>query len=180
MKLVDVFDAVKDGTFYDFKRFYNNNIDIVDKYTNLNLLQTALLNNDNLDDKIRIIEFLISEHININYIGGKHQRNALHILYFNIKKASVDYYLNITKMLLDNGINVNEVDEFNAISLKYLITLNKLKDNELKELYQLLLKAGANYMHKDNFNKSCLDYANEYSWRNGFTDIVEELRNEIK
>lgn len=180
MKIIDIFDAVKDGTFDDFRRLYNNDVNIIDKYTNLNLLQTALINKDNLDDKIKIIEFLISEHIDINYIGGKHQRNALHIFYFNVKKISIDYLIIITKLLLENGIDVNRVDEFNAVPLKYLITLNKLKDDELKELYLLLIKSGTNYMHKDNFNKSCIDYAKEYSWRNGFVDIVEEFQNEIK
>ena len=29
----------------------------------------------------------------------------------------------------------------------------------------------------DAFRKSCLDYAQEYSWRNGFMDIVTECES---
>ena len=47
---------------------------------------------------------------------------------------------------------------------------------ELKELFMYLLKNGADYESKDNFNNSCLDYANQFIWRNDFIDIVEEYK----
>ena len=45
---------------------------------------------------------------------------------------------------------------------------------EMKEIYVMLIQAGSDYKKKDTFQKSCLDYAQEYSWRNGFIDIVRE------
>ena len=34
---------------------------------------------------------------------------------------------------------------------------------------------GSDYTSKDVFDKSCLDYMKEYSWRNGVLEIVEEV-----
>ena len=39
----------------------------------------------------------------------------------------------------------------------------------------MLIHSGSDYKKKDTFQKSCLDYAQEYSWRNGFIEIVEEI-----
>jgi ankyrin repeat protein len=88
--------------------------------------------------------------------------------------------MKVTKLLVENGVDINQIDEYGAIPLKYAITLNKLSTDDLKELYMYLLKQGSDYMHKDRFNKSCLDYAEEYSWRNDFIKIVEEFENGSK
>lgn len=102
------------------------------------------------------------------------------VFYFNIKKANSNYYMKVTKLLVENGVDINQVDKNGAIPLKYVIALNKLSSDELKELYMYLLKQGSDYMHKDRFNKSCLDYAKEYSWRNSYVEIVEEFKNDYK
>ena len=45
----------------------------------------------------------------------------------------------------------------------------------MKEIYAMLIRAGSDYKKKDTFQKSCFDYAQEYSWRNGFVEIVKEI-----
>lgn len=47
-----------------------------------------------------------------------------------------------------------------------------------KELFLYLLRVGSDYKNKDEFGKSCLDYAEEYFWRNDFLDLVKEFENE--
>lgn len=177
---MDIYEVVKMGNYADFIKCYNGKINMVDKYTQLNLLQTALTRNEKLDEKMKIIEFLLKKKIDINYIGGKHKRNALHIFFFNIKRTSIEYYMNITTLLIKNGIDINKEDEYGAISLNYLLSLNKLSDEELKPLYILLLQAGADYLKKDKFDKSCLDYAKEYSWRKGFLELVGGYQDDTK
>lgn len=40
-----------------------------------------------------------------------------------------------------------------------------------------LLQKSLNYRLKDVFDKSCIDYAEEYSWRNRFLEIVKEFKD---
>ena len=40
-------------------------------------------------------------------------------------------------------------------------------------VYQYLIDHGSNICEKDNFGKTCLDYAKEYSWRNGIISLME-------
>lgn len=175
MKIVNVFDAVQDGTFGDFLEFYKGNINQINPHTQLNLLETAVLNDGNSKDKLNIIKFLISNKIDHNFTDSKYGRNALHTLYFNTTRGTNEFLLEVTKLLVEAGININAVDKYNAIPLKYAITVCKRSTEEMKDLYLYLLTCGSDYKHQDSFGKSCEDYAKEYSWRNGFLDIVREF-----
>lgn len=180
MRITNIFDAVREGTYDDVKKFYNGDINIIDEYTGLNLLCLAVVNDKNPHDKINIIKFLISEGIDVNYKDNKYNRNALHNFYFNVLRPSNEYMMQISKILISSGIYVNATDKYNAIPLKYVITINKKATEEIKPVYLYLLKEGSNYMQKDIFGKSCIDYANEYSWRTDFIKIVEEFKNADK
>lgn len=138
----------------------------------------ATTNDRKPEEKIKIIKFLISEGIDINYTTKKEKRNALHCLNFGLYRPNPDYALEVTKLLVENGIDVNAFDKYHAIPLDYAITINKLPTEKLKILYCYLLEKGSKYDSKDVFGKSCLDYAKEYSWRNGFLDIVKEYEND--
>lgn len=175
MKILHVFDAVKDGTYDEFKSLFDGNVNQVDEYTKLNLLETAVVNDINVNDKKKIIRHLISCGIDINFVDAKFKRNALHSLFFNVMRGTKEYYLEISQILIHAGIDINQTDKFGAIPLKYAITLNKLITDDMKVVYLFLIESGSDYNYKDNFNKSCLDYANEYDWRNGFVELVKEL-----
>lgn len=36
---------------------------------------------------------------------------------------------------------------------------------------------GADYKSRDKFGKSCVDYSNEYSWRNDVAEIIKEFED---
>lgn len=177
MKILNIFDAARDGTLDDLKRFYDGNINQVDEELDINLLCIALANDKNPNEKIKIINFLIEEGIDLNYSTKKNNRNALHMFYFNVLRPTPDYSLEVTKIFINNGLNINAVDRYNAIPFKYAITINKLPTNDNKTLYKLLLDHGSNYKLEDVFNKSCLDYCKEYSWRNDLVDIIKEYEH---
>lgn len=180
MKITDAFDAVRDGTFEEFKKFYKGNINIVHGDLGLNLLSMAVVNDKNKEEKLKIMKFLISEGININFVDGIFLRNALHNFYFNVLRSTPDYMLQVTELLVENGIDINAMDKFGAIPLKYAITVNKLPTNEISGVYKYLIKKGSRYDLKDGFDKSCQDYAQEYSWRNDFLSLIKEDENGYK
>ena len=180
MKITNVFDAVRDGTYEEFISFYNGNINIISESLGLNLLSLALVNDKNPHEKLEIINFLISEGIDINFTDKKDKRNALHVFYFNVLRPSSEYMMKITKILVGNGIDVNGLDKYNAIPLKYAITITKKATHDIKSTYEYLLEQGSDYNHRDIFEKSCVDYANEYSWRNDFIEIIKEFEYENK
>ena len=174
----DLFSAVGGGTFKEFKKFYQGEINQVNKYSKLNLLQMAFTNDEQPEEKMKIIEFLLRKGIDINYQDKKDQQNALHIFYFCVWRPTVEYENKITNLLIEHGINVNQMDKYNATPLMYAITLNKLTTMENKQMYQTLLTAGSDYNLKDKFGKSTLDYAKEYFWRNDFIEIVDEFEKQ--
>lgn len=178
MTISDVFDAVREGTYEEFLKWYDGDINQIDKYTNLNLLQMAVVNDKQREEKIKIIDYLLEKGININFVEPKNKRNALHQFFFSVNRAEKEYYLTIVEKLVKAGIDVNAEDKFHAIPLKYAITVNKLTTDDMEEVYKYLLQNGSIYDHADVFGKSCLDYANEYSWRTGFIDIVKEVQND--
>lgn len=180
MRITNIFDAVREGTYDDVRKYYNGDINIINEYTGLNLLCLAVVNDKNPHDKIDIINFLISEGIDVNYKDKRYNRNALHNFYFNVLRPSSEYMMQISKILISSGICVNSNDKYNSIPLKYAITITKKATEEIKVVYWYLLKEGSNYMQKDIFGKSCIDYANEYSWRTDFIKIVEEFKNADK
>ncbi|WP_235712215.1 ankyrin repeat domain-containing protein [Bacillus mycoides] len=95
------------------------------------------------------------------------------MFYFCVLRPTIEYELEITRLLIDE-ININALDKYNAIPLKYAITINKLSTEDNKDMYKLLIKNGSNYNLKDQSGKSCGDYAKEYSWRNDLLTIIEE------
>lgn len=123
---------------------------------------------------------MISEGIDVNYKDKRYNRNALNNFYFNVLRLSSEYMMQISKILISSGICVNSNDKYNSIPLKYAITITKKATEEIKAVYWYILKEGFNYMQKDILGKSCIDYANEYSWRTDFIKIVEEFKNADK
>lgn len=175
MKLITIFDAVQNGTFEDFLSFYKGDPNEVFQSTKLNLLMMTVTEKTLLDDKFKIISFLIKEGIDINFLN-KDQRNALHI-FFQAKanwRPDLEYAIKVVQLLIESGINVNQVDKFGSIPLHYAITVLKLRTDAAEPLYRLLLNAGSDYNIKNEQGMSCLDYAKEYSWRNDLIQIMEE------
>ena len=177
MRILNEFDAVRDGTFSEFKSFYSGNANAMNKYVNLNLLSLSMVNDKNEEEKLKIINFLISEGVDINFQDCKFKRNALHWFYFSNFKPSVKYMLEVTKLLVENGLNINALDKYESISFRYAIAINKLSTNELKPVYEYLIKKGANYKLKDIFGKTCIDYMKQFSWRNDVLEIIKEFEN---
>ena len=174
---MDIFDIVQDGTYNEFIESYNGDIIQIDKYTNLNLLCTAMLNDDLPEEKLKIIKYLLSEKVEINFLSQKENRNALHYFFQANWRPQIAYAYEVVKLLIEAGIDVNAVDKFGSIPMTYSVTLLKLPTNELEPLYKLLLEAGSDYKLKNKFGKSCLDYAEEYSWRSSLLDIIKEYED---
>jgi len=126
MKINNVFDAVRDGTFEDFKYYLkrdNIGIDVVEKHTGMNLLCLTVINDTNYEDKIKIVKYLISEGIDVNFICSKDKMNALHTLHYCNRRSNIEYLIEVTKLLIGNGIDVNAKDKYGAVPLKYAVTL---------------------------------------------------------
>lgn len=177
MKITNIFDAVRDGTFEDFTHFYTGNADEIDENLDLNLLGLALVNDKNEKEKIEIIKFLLAEGVDISFVDTQYKRNALHTFYFNVLRPSPEYMLLVTKLLIENGVDINALDKYKAVPLKYAITITKLPTEEIKQVYLYLLKHNAAYKNKDIFGKSCIDYIEEYSWRNNLVEIIKGFEN---
>lgn len=180
MRITNIFDAVRDGTYEDFMQHYNGNANEVSESLGLNLLGFAVVNDKNATDKIKIIKFLLSEGVDVNFLDKKNSRNALHIFYFNVLRPSSNYMMEVTKLLVENKININQLDKYKSIPLKYAVTITKLPTEDIKLVYEYLLEQGSDYNHKDIFDKSCIDYAKDFIWRNDVLDIVKEFENEDK
>ena len=174
---MDIFDIVQNGTYNDFIESYNGDITQIDRYTKLNLLCTAMLNDDLPEEKLRIIKYLLSEKVEINFLSQKENRNALHYFFQANWRPKIAYAYEVVKLLVEAGIDVNAVDKFGSIPMTYSVTLLKLATEELEPLYKLLLEAGSDYKLKNKSGKSCLDYAEEYSWRSGLLDIIKEYED---
>lgn len=178
MKVTNIFDAARDGTYEQFMKYYSGNVNLISDNLGMNLLCLTMVNDKNATDKLKIARFLISQGIDINFTDKKDGRNALHIFFFNTLKPSIEYLQDITRLLIDAGININAKDKYDAVPLKYSITLTKLSTDDMREVYKYLIKSGSDYRHKDAFGKSCIDYSNEYSWRNSVIEIIKEYEDE--
>ena len=178
MTIVDVFDAALEGNVNEFYRYFDSNVNQVNKYTRLNLLSTVVLDDTNAEGRIKIIKTLLFRGIDATFIDSKFKRNALHALFFSWSRQSPSFVYDAAELLIEYGVDLNATDKFNSIPLKYAITVPKHPTDELKRVYLLLLENGSDYCSKDIFGKSCLDYAEEYSWRNDFIDIVKEFEND--
>ena len=171
---MDIFDIVQDGTYNEFIESYNGDITQIDKYTKLNLLCTAMLNNNLPEEKLKIIKYLLSEKVEVNFLSKKENRNALHYFFQANWWPKIEYAYEVAKLLIEAGIDVNAVDKFGSIPMTCSVTLLKLATEELEPLYMLLLEAGSDYKLKNKSGKSCLDYAKEYSWRSSLLDIIKD------
>lgn len=177
MKIVDMFDAVRDGTYDDFIKLYTGNINAIHKYSGYNLLQLTVTNDSNLEEKVMIIKFLIKEGIDINFVEKKRLRNALHLLYFFMTNTSAEYLYLITKMLVERGISLNAQDKYGAIPLDYAITAVKNSTEDMKKIYQYLIENGSDYNIKNYFGKSCKDFARENPQRNDLLSLMPKENN---
>ena len=175
MRIENVFDAAIEGTFEDFKKHYKK-VDEIDKYAGMNLLCLTVCRDNNWKEKLKIIEFLLSQKIDVNFVSKKDKRNALHFLYFSNFRPEVEYLIKATDLLIKSGIDINARDKYGAIPMQYLISINKFTTQDLKPVFEFLIKHGADYSQKDNFDNSCLDYAKQFSWRNDFIELVENLK----
>ena len=162
MRITNIFDAVREGTYSDFLKFYTGDSNLFNKYAGLSLLQLAFVNDHNTDEKIKMIQFLLSEGADVNYKSPKDQRNALHIFYFSVMRPDPQYMLKATQLLVEAGVDINGKDKYGAIPLKYAITVVKLPTEAAMPVYQYLIDHGSNICEKDNFGKTCLDYAKEF------------------
>ena len=61
MRITNIFDAVRDGTYFDFMDFYSGNPNLFNKYAGMSLLQLSVVNDRYPDEKIKILRFLISK-----------------------------------------------------------------------------------------------------------------------
>ncbi|MEK4523645.1 ankyrin repeat domain-containing protein [Psychrobacillus sp. FSL W7-1457] len=177
MKITNVFDAVLKGTFEDFKSFYNGEVNQINPHSKLNLLSTAMLNSEKPDDKLTIIQYLLENGVDISFTDSLYKRNALHTFFFNVMKGPKDYMEQVVRLLVKNGVDVNGLDKFHSIPLKYAITVNKNTTEDMKEIYSYLVKEGSDVNIKDTFNKSIVDYAKEFPWRIEFLEIVKEYEH---
>lgn len=159
MIVVDIYDAAREGDWDAFQKFFDGNIDQINPNSSYNLLQLAVTSTENPEGRLAIIRFLLGRGIDLNHRDKKFQRNALHIAFFGFRKGNIECLKEQTALLISAGVDVNAVDKFGAIPLKYAITISKHTTEEMKEIYAMLLRAGSDYKKQDAFQKSCLDYA---------------------
>ncbi|SCY28549.1 hypothetical protein [Butyrivibrio sp. INlla14] len=172
--MITIFDAALMGDFELLMKMYKGDVNCINEDTKLNLLQTIMCGDGNYEQRKAMVFFLIDEGIDINYQGGKHKRNALHILYSSLNIRDEEFIITITNTLLEAGIDINQKDAFGAIPLSYLIS-GKLGNGVVKSLLSVLKKYGVKCHEKDNYGNSCVDYANQFPWRK---EIAEEMKNE--
>ena len=130
MRITDIFDAVRDGTYFDFMDFYSGNPNLFNKYAGMSLLQLSVVNDRYPDEKIKILRFLISEGADVNFLSPKDQRNALHIFYFSVLRPEPQYMLKITQLLIAAGVDINKKDKFKLFPAKMAIHLNLQSQNQ--------------------------------------------------
>lgn len=51
MRITNIFDAVRDGTYFDFMDFYSGNPNLFNKYAGMSLLQLSVVNDRYPDEK---------------------------------------------------------------------------------------------------------------------------------
>ena len=175
-----IFEAAQVGDFKLLKDLYIGSINQVNK-EQLNLLSVVLTESDKIDDRMKIINFLLDRGIDINY-QDRDGRTALHN-FFQFKanwRPNVDYAVNVIAKLIEAGININAIDKYGSVALIYSLTVLKLTTQDAFPIYELLLKHNVDYTLKNDAGKSALDYAKELSWRNDFLNILEKYENESK
>ena len=178
MEIKNIYNAAIYGYFDEFKQYFDGDINYIDKFNGKSLLQLVMLDGDRYKDRLEIISFLINEGIDVNFVDRKNKQNALHDLYsatfFKNDVTDGEYVLTVTKMLMDAGIDINCKNKAGSIPLAALIA-GKLKVEDMKPIIQVLLDAGADYLHKNKYGESCLDYANKFG-REEVVKMLEERK----
>ena len=190
MEVTDIYSAVVEADFRNFKRYYKGNINQVHKVSYVNrdgknntdlfsLLMLAVSKTTNLKERLELIKFLIKQGINVNYADKAYGRNALHFLYFfindnNNKENLSRYVFEVTKVLIKAKIDVNKTDIAGQIPLMLAICNKNIALKDMKETYRLLLNAGSQYTLHDIGGNSCIDAANAFPEERGFIDIVKK------
>ena len=70
MRITDIFDAVRDGTYFDFMDFYSGNPNLFNKYAGMSLLQLSVVNDRYPDEKIKIKKVQLSRILNSFKLDG--------------------------------------------------------------------------------------------------------------
>lgn len=140
MTIVNIFDAAREGDWDAFRKFYSGNINEVDPYSNFSLLQLAVTSTENSEGRLAIIRFLLENGIDLNFRDKKYCRNALHASFFGFRKGDINHLRKQTELLISAGMDVNATGKFDAIPLKYAITISKHPTEEMKEIYVMLLQ----------------------------------------
>lgn len=172
MLITDIHDAAREGSFHKLKLYYQGNVNLINESTKLNLLQTVICGKNNYKERLEMIDFLLSEGIDVNYLEEREQMNALHLLYSSVSIKDAEYLYVVSKKLIEKGIEINQKDRYGAIALSYLVS-GKIGTEELRSLFEYLIDKGVDYNSKDKYGNSCLDYARQFPWRKGFVDMVE-------
>ncbi|WP_408072002.1 ankyrin repeat domain-containing protein [Butyrivibrio sp. JL13D10] len=166
MTICDIFDAAYQGDFDMLKQYYKGDINCVDKYNGLNLLQAVMSKDGKYQERLEIVTFLLDEGIDVNFVDNKDKENALHYLFSTADDDGgltyAEYALSVTKLLLDAGIDVNHKDRHGSNSVTNVIALNFNNEDAKLKILEMLLDAGAEYREKDNYGFSCLDYAKRF------------------
>lgn len=163
----NIFKIAQEGTFEEFYSVFKGDINQMSN-DNMNLLNVVLTSNSLLEEKVKIVQFLVNEGIDVNYLDSD-KRNVLHN-FFQYKanwRVNVKYALTILTILLESGIDINQVDKYGSIPLIYAITVPKLPTEEAMPIYNLLIDSGSDTNLKNFQGKSAVDYAREFSWRHG-------------
>lgn len=124
---------------------------------------------------IDMVNLIIELGIDINYIDGFDDYTNTSILsaarsynvsqYISGKPLKNKYYIDVIKILLKNGANPHFIDHDGNTALVYSCMLGNL------ESVKIFIKESVDINHKNNENKSALDYAKEKNKE----DIVKYL-----
>lgn len=175
MKITDAYDAALEGNYDEFLKRFDGDVTQVEPSTHFNLLMAAAAQESSAEDRLKIMKYLLDHGIDVNFTDKKTKRNALHLLYYNCyERDCADFLFRATKMLVEAGIDVNRLDKYSVIPLKYAITVCKVDTEDMADTFRYLIKAGSDYLHVDVFGKTCLDYASELCWRNDILNMVKE------